>query len=198
MIKLDEAGFILLTDKILEPEKTKIVEIADRLDEFNPDVSKMTHSKKLDTLKKATRDELKVDTSVIEVDLEININSDDYSPLPKEQDNLKAMRYFTYKGNNWLEGKLDGYTVYAKVYSEPSQYGIDNGRISKLHITNKDGKEVVSYDRGWWYNFGLTLTPTVKYEEVYEKAINLLDKQRVEMTVENVIENKKNRNNHER
>lgn len=38
----------------------------------------------------------------------------------------------------------------AKVYDEPSEFGIDNGRISKLAIragSNK-GKELFNYDRG--------------------------------------------------
>lgn len=36
----------------------------------------------------------------------------------------------------------------AKVYDEPSKYGIDNGRISKLAILCQ-GRELVLYDRGW-------------------------------------------------
>ena len=37
---------------------------------------------------------------------------------------------------------------WAKVYDEPSCYGIDEGRISKLTI-KINGKTVVNYDRGW-------------------------------------------------
>ena len=47
---------------------------------------------------------------------------------------------------------VDGETkiahYYAKVYDEPSDYGINDGRISKLQI-KIDGVEVVAYDRGW-------------------------------------------------
>ena len=37
---------------------------------------------------------------------------------------------------------------WAKVYDEGSEFGIDEGRISKLTI-KIDGKTVVNYDRGW-------------------------------------------------
>lgn len=40
------------------------------------------------------------------------------------------------------------YHYEAKVFDECSDYGINKGRISKLHIT-RDGKDVVNYDRGW-------------------------------------------------
>lgn len=36
----------------------------------------------------------------------------------------------------------------AKVYDEPSEYGIEEGRISKLYL-KLDGVEVAAYDRGW-------------------------------------------------
>lgn len=35
----------------------------------------------------------------------------------------------------------------AKVYDEPSEYGLFEGRVSKLCIT-ENGKEVFNYDRG--------------------------------------------------
>jgi hypothetical protein len=50
--------------------------------------------------------------------------------------------------SGWRHGEVDGYQWEGKVYDEPSQYGIDNGRISKLSI-KKDGKVVVHYNRGW-------------------------------------------------
>ena len=37
---------------------------------------------------------------------------------------------------------------WAKVYDEPSMYGINEGRISKLQI-KIDGVAVVEYERGW-------------------------------------------------
>ena len=52
----------------------------------------------------------------------------------------------------WHEGDLQvgktSYHYWAKVYDEGSEWGINEGRISKLTI-KIDGKTVVSYDRGW-------------------------------------------------
>lgn len=35
-----------------------------------------------------------------------------------------------------------------KVYDEPSQFGIDGGKVSKLML-KRDGKIVCNYDRSW-------------------------------------------------
>lgn len=48
----------------------------------------------------------------------------------------------------WIKGELDGFRFSAKVFSEGSEFGIDNGRVSKLSIREGD-KEIVLYDRGW-------------------------------------------------
>lgn len=41
-----------------------------------------------------------------------------------------------------------GYEVNVKYFAEPSDWGIEYGRISKLDI-RKDGKIYARYDRGW-------------------------------------------------
>ena len=51
---------------------------------------------------------------------------------------------------NWVFGKVLGTNadIEMKIYSEPSLFGIKEGRISKLFI--KDGFELLAnYDRGW-------------------------------------------------
>ena len=50
----------------------------------------------------------------------------------------------------FLSGKNKNKIVHwwAKVYDEGSEYGINEGRISKLTI-KVDGKTTLSYDRGW-------------------------------------------------
>ena len=52
----------------------------------------------------------------------------------------------------WREGTLEiGSSVFRyciKVYGEGSEYGIDEGRISKLML-KRDGRIVCNYDRGW-------------------------------------------------
>lgn len=56
--------------------------------------------------------------------------------------------------SNWIIGTVDGLTVQAKCYSEPSQYGLElDGRISKLWVSipARDGRPPVclfNYDRG--------------------------------------------------
>ncbi len=44
----------------------------------------------------------------------------------------------------WKLGTIDEIKFNAKVYEEPSEFGINNGNVSKLWI---DG--VCNYDRGW-------------------------------------------------
>lgn len=57
----------------------------------------------------------------------------------------------------WHEGVIavptdEGYIsaqYWVKAYDEGSEYGINEGRISKLEI-RIGGKAVAGYDRGWW------------------------------------------------
>ena len=52
----------------------------------------------------------------------------------------------------WKEGGMKvGNSIFrfwAKVYDLPSDYGIENGRISKLSL-HRNGELVCNYDRGW-------------------------------------------------
>lgn len=58
----------------------------------------------------------------------------------------------------WVLGMINEFPYAAKVYDEPSPFGIDNGRVCKLTIsTEKPDEEIVSYERGW-----------VKYPETRE------------------------------
>ena len=51
------------------------------------------------------------------------------------------------------EGEVDGYFTQAQVFSEPSTYGIAEGRISRLHVypdrTAGFNRCLASYERGW-------------------------------------------------
>ncbi len=50
---------------------------------------------------------------------------------------------------NLKEGKADGICHYLlKAYDEPSEYGINGGKISKLLI-ERNGVTTCNYDRGW-------------------------------------------------
>ena len=52
----------------------------------------------------------------------------------------------------WKEGTLgvngDIFHYWVKQYEEPSQFGIEGGRVSKLTLKRK-GQIVCNYDRGW-------------------------------------------------
>ena len=62
---------------------------------------------------------------------------------------------FKDKGNNWFTVTASTwaniYYIEMKRFDEPSKFGIQNGRISKLRIVDYqyiEGEEI-SYDRGW-------------------------------------------------
>jgi len=48
----------------------------------------------------------------------------------------------------WSKGHYNGYEIEGMVFNEPSKYGINNGRVSKLWV-RKDGNIIIAYDRGW-------------------------------------------------
>lgn len=48
----------------------------------------------------------------------------------------------------WKNGKIENCEYWVKSYNEPSIYGIEKGRISKLSV-KRDGHEIINYDRGW-------------------------------------------------
>jgi len=52
-----------------------------------------------------------------------------------------------YHGFVLVNGKR--YNFEAKVYDVGSKYGINNGRVSKLHVSDTEGNEIINYDRGW-------------------------------------------------
>jgi hypothetical protein len=54
-----------------------------------------------------------------------------------------------YTSNHWHKAQINGYHYTAKIYSEGSEYGIDGGPVSKLHIEDPEGQTICSYDRGW-------------------------------------------------
>lgn len=49
----------------------------------------------------------------------------------------------------WHTGEIGNCGFEAKVYDEPSEYGIEGGRISKLFVRDKQRNVILSYDRGW-------------------------------------------------
>jgi len=63
--------------------------------------------------------------------------------------------------DNWITAIVHGRWIQAKIYNEPSTFGINNGRISKLVISKTDGRDpdksflpqmAYNYDRGEDFN----------------------------------------------
>lgn len=75
----------------------------------------------------------------------------------------------------WVTGTIEGYNWEAKVYDEPSKFGIDGGRVSKLTIWNENIRKkrnlsrasIASYDRGWDIN--------PKNQRIYLALIDFLE-----------------------
>ena len=53
------------------------------------------------------------------------------------------------KDGIWLFGTVDEYPYQAKVCDEPSGFGIDYGRVIKLHAFKGRGQEIFAFERGW-------------------------------------------------
>lgn len=76
---------------------------------------------------------------------------------------------------NWVEGYEDNTFFQAKLYDEPSPFGIDGGRVSKLFISGG-----ANYDRGWDYGSDHALVaPVVNYLESTPKRFEGKENQRM-------------------
>lgn len=69
----------------------------------------------------------------------------------------------------WIVGDISidnkTYRVNAKVFLEDSEFGIENGPVSKLWIADSNGNWIINYDRGW------DVKPTAETEEIYNIAL---------------------------
>lgn len=50
--------------------------------------------------------------------------------------------------HGWVIGKVENVTFEAVVYDEASEFGINDGKVSKLFV-KQAGKMVAQYDRRW-------------------------------------------------
>ena len=88
--------------------------------------------------------------------------------------NAQITRFPDYE--NWVNGVVFGndgreFNFEAKLYDVESQYGINSGRVSKLHIYNVETKvDVVNYDRGW------DIEPEGEYIQlIFHEVLDLLE-----------------------
>ena len=73
-------------------------------------------------------------------------------------------------GNLWLEFVTNNYKAQIKRFDNPSQFGINNGKISKLWIQHKTKKHtVINYDRGW--DIRLKKSHPKELKDLYNKII---------------------------
>ena len=78
----------------------------------------------------------------------------------------------------WREGMIEGYHFQAAVYDEPSVYGINEGRISKLMVWSErvrqqtggaDWGTITNYDRGW------DIEPKAQHKSLIDELISYLE-----------------------
>jgi len=51
---------------------------------------------------------------------------------------------------DWIDGTIDGLRFQAKVYDEGSEFGINEGRVSKLWVRDEALRQtILNYERGW-------------------------------------------------
>jgi len=88
--------------------------------------------------------------------------------------------YFTDFSNesNWVEGKIGKYSFSAKLFNVGSEYGINDGRVSKLSIYDDKVRQkqsnffascLVNYDRGW------DIEPREEHMEIFKLVMELLE-----------------------
>lgn len=70
--------------------------------------------------------------------------------------------------SNWVVGTCGGYKFEAKLFDNGSVYGINEGRVSKLYISDKQG-QTINYDRSW------DIKPTKENRAIFKAVMSLLE-----------------------
>lgn len=79
----------------------------------------------------------------------------------------------------WVDGTINGYRFQAKVFDEPSRFGIHDGRTSKLMIWDEAERQrarnifsasIMNYDRGW------DIEPEPEHTGLVEALVSYLEK----------------------
>lgn len=71
--------------------------------------------------------------------------------------------------SDWVNGYIDNLQFEAKLFDTGSIFGINNGRVSKLHIWNKKNEDIVSYDRNW------DIKPNKENSKYYKAIMKFLE-----------------------
>ena len=91
-------------------------------------------------------------------------------PMKEYDVHLTEMRKSPFLLHGWLFGTIDGLSFQAKVCDDRSGFGIDNGRVIKLSVTDSTGSEVIAYERGWE-----TYPGTPEDEDLLDALVAFLD-----------------------
>jgi hypothetical protein len=74
------------------------------------------------------------------------------------------------KLTNWCHGVVGNYTFKALVFKEPSRFGINKGKVSKLMIKDQCNTIIVNYERSW------DIRPKKSHHRlVYNRILNFLE-----------------------
>lgn len=87
---------------------------------------------------------------------------------------LKRKPFESYDPTYWRSFSKGDYSGSAKVYDDPSKFGINNGRVSKLWLTYK-GQPILNYDRGWDTKSG-DFEIADEHKQFYDELISALEK----------------------
>lgn len=96
---------------------------------------------------------------------------------------------FIYKGpwgmGKRYAGEVDGFYISVQVFSEPSRFGIAEGKISRLEIyperSSGMNSRLVNYERGW---DRCTPFPLGKFRTIVEKVVHHFDNKNVDWSFE--------------
>lgn len=78
----------------------------------------------------------------------------------------------------WREGTVEDHHFQAAVYDEPSVYGINEGRISKLMVWDEAKRQgrrsyfrttLMNYDRGW------DIEPEAQHKALIDELVSYLE-----------------------
>ena len=109
--------------------------------------------------------------------INLTLKEDSYDDGPSSREDGA---YFKNDERNdvWITGWYvkdgKGYYINAKVYMEPSEYGINNGPVSKFSISDEKDNLILNYDRGW------DIKPAPEYKEVYREILKAVKQFRKE------------------
>lgn len=91
-----------------------------------------------------------------------------FSSMTQKQKNTPTITNFP-TDSNWVSGSCSSFTFEAKLFDDGSEFGINEGRVSKLEIVDQFGGVQVRYDRGW------DIEPEAHVKKEFDAIMQLLE-----------------------